>query len=99
AGRCPTVEADGRRQEAGEGRAERDLAERGEPHADPHHVLLGDVALDETIRELSQEVLGVRGVLHLTIEREQPRLHATELLERRAECLARSDRFTLLVFG
>ena len=83
------------REEGGERRSERDLAEH--LHADGHadHVLLGDVALDEPFGSLRLEVLGVGGVRDLGVDHDDVRAGG-ERGERLTERLAGGDRLGVL---
>ena len=65
---------EGARQEAGEGRDERDLAARRQADRDADHVLLGDEALEVALRVRGEEALGEGRVLGVAVDHRDQRI-------------------------
>ena len=70
------------RQETGEGATgtESRRARRGPCHADHH--LLGDEAFEEAIRRCRSELVAEGRVLHVGVERDDPRIDLAEFVQR-----------------
>ena len=85
------------RQEAGEGRRERNRAARGQPHGRADHHLLGDEVLVEAIGQHLLELVAEGRVLHVGVERDDAGVGFAELGDRGAVRLARRDLVADLV--
>src|SRR5262249_14253851 len=81
-------EVESTRKKACEGASERDLAAGRQPHTHAGHVLLGNIAFKEFVRRRSEELVRMRRVLHVTIERNHSRIYFCERLKSITERLA-----------
>src|SRR5947209_17225200 len=76
------------REETREGAGERNLSPRSQAHAHANHVLLCDVAFKKSLRSSAHELVTVRGVLHVRIQRDHAWVYLRERFKRIAKGLA-----------
>src|SRR5207237_401159 len=89
----------GASQEAGERGDKGDLAARSQPNRSSYHVLFCDEILYKSVRELLSELLGERGVLHVSVESHDEGIALAQRSQRGSEGLSCGNRVRRLVGG